>query len=66
MQKTYKCKKGHKFKRDESDNVLCPTCNEPAELVKWNTVDESDFSSKNFGLGSALGSIVKDIKSGLK
>ena len=65
MQKTYKCKNGHKFKKDESANVNCPTCNEAAQVIKWKTVEEFN-SSKGFGLGEAFGSVVKDIKNGLK
>lgn len=62
MQKTYKCKKGHKFKKEEADGVTCPTCNEPADLVKWNTVNEFNSSSKGFGLIEELGSVVNALK----
>lgn len=61
MQKTYKCKNGHKFKKDESKEVTCPTCNETAELMKWNTVDEFTANKTGFGLMEELGSVVKDI-----
>jgi len=66
MQKTYKCKNGHKFKKEEAANVTCPTCNEAAAPVKWNNVGEFDNSAKNFGFKEAFGSIVGDIKNGLK
>ena len=62
MQKTYKCKKGHKFKSEEGIEKLCPTCNEPAEPVKWNTVNEFNSNSKGFGLVEELGSIVNTLK----
>lgn len=49
MEKTYKCKNGHRFKREEAASVACPSCNERAELVQWKTVEE--FADKSFGLG---------------
>lgn len=66
MEKTYKCKSGHKFKREESGNVICPTCNEPAELVKWNTVDGLTANTKGFGLKEELGSVVSQLKGNKK
>ncbi len=66
MQKTYKCKNGHKFKKDESSGVICPTCNEPAELVKWNTVDKFTGSSDGLGLIEELGSVVSEIPGGTR
>jgi hypothetical protein len=70
MQKTYKCKNGHKFKKEEEAKVICPTCNEAAELMKWNTVDEFSSSSKGPGVieevGSVVGSVVGTIKNTLK
>jgi len=62
MQKTYKCKSGHKFKKDEAPNVICPTCNEPAELVKWNTVDGLSSNTKGFGLMEEVGTVVSELK----
>jgi len=62
MQKTYKCKNGHKFKKDESDHVICPSCNEPAELVKWNSVEGLEANKKGFGLKEELGSVVSQLK----
>jgi len=62
MQKTYKCKNGHKFKREEAPDVVCPSCNEKAELVKWNTVTEFNSNSKGFGLVEELGSIANTLK----
>lgn len=66
MEKTYKCRNGHKFKRVEGDKVTCPTCNEPAEQVKWKTVD--DFASTRIGPGikEGIGSVVQTIKDGIK
>ncbi len=61
MQKTYKCKNGHKFKKDEAKDVTCPTCNEAAELMKWNTVDEFTANKTGFGLMEELGSVVGTI-----
>lgn len=66
MEKTYKCKNSHKFKRQEAANVTCPTCNESAEPVRWKEVGEFTNSSKNFGFKEAFGSIVGDIKDGFK
>lgn len=62
MEKTYKCKNGHKFRREEAINVTCPSCNEYAEPVKWKTVDE--FADKSFGLGlkKELGYIVNTLR----
>ena len=62
MEKTYKCKNGHKFKREEADNVTCPTCSEPAEQVKWNTVDEFSSSKK----GSILMEEFQTVRNELK
>jgi hypothetical protein len=50
MQKTYKCKNGHKFKMDAVNSALCPTCNENAEPVQWNTITDK-FPKVPFGLG---------------
>ncbi len=61
MQKTYKCKNGHKFKKDEASTVVCPTCNEVAELVKWNNVGEFTGNSKSNGLYEELGSALSEI-----
>jgi hypothetical protein len=69
MEKTYKCRNGHKFKKQESDKVLCPTCNEPAEQVKWKNVDEFN-STKDTRIGDGIkdgiGSVVRAIKDGFK
>ncbi|HNX25749.1 MAG TPA: hypothetical protein PKG60_17005 [Spirochaetota bacterium] len=62
MQKTYKCKNGHKFKKDEAQNVICPSCNEPAEPVKWNNVDGLSSNSKGFGIMEEVGSVVSELK----
>lgn len=62
MQKTYKCSKGHKFKKEESPNVTCPTCNEPAELVKWNTVDEFTSSKQGSILMEEFNTVKKELK----
>ena len=63
MQKTYKCKNGHRFKKEEANPVTCPTCNEVAELVKWNTIGEFD-SNKQQGneLMNEFKSVVSDLK----
>lgn len=66
MDKTYKCKNGHKFKKAESENVVCPSCNEPAELVKWNNVDKLNSNTKGFGLKEELGSVVSQLKGNKK
>ena len=62
MEKTYKCKNGHKFKKNEAANVICPTCNEPAEPVKWNNVDGLTANTKGFGLKEEFGSVVSQLK----
>jgi len=62
MEKTYKCKNGHKFKREEANNVTCPTCNEHAELIKWNTVGEFNNNKFGFGLKEELGYIVNTLR----
>lgn len=62
MQKTYKCKNGHKFKKEEASNVTCPTCSEPAEQIKWNTVDEFDSSKKGSILMDEFNSVKKELK----
>ena len=61
MEKTYKCKNGHKFKKNEAAEVICPTCNEIAQPVKWNTVD-SLKSNSSFGLMEEFGSVVNELK----
>ena len=66
MEKTYKCRNGHKFKRVEGDRVTCPTCNEPAELVKWKTVDDFSSSKKGPGIREGISSVVGSIKEGIK
>lgn len=66
MQKTYKCKNGHKFKKDEAPGVTCPTCNEAAELVKWNSVDKFTGSSDGPGIIEELSSVVSEIPGGTK
>ena len=66
MEKTYKCRSGHKFKKEESVNVTCPTCNEPAEPVKWNTVDGLNTNTKGFGLKEEFGSVVSQLKGNKK
>lgn len=63
MQKTYKCKNGHKFRKDEEPDVICPTCSETAEPIKWNTVDKLDSNSKGFGLVEEIGSVYSELKS---
>jgi hypothetical protein len=62
MQKTYKCKNGHRFKKEESNSVTCPTCNEQAELVQWNTVGEFDSNKEGIGLMHEFKSAVNDLK----
>jgi len=62
MEKTYKCKNGHKFKKEAAKDVTCPTCNEHAEPVKWNTVDEFKSNTKGFGLKEELGSFIDSLK----
>ena len=62
MQKTYKCKNGHRFKKEEAQSVTCPTCNEQAELVKWNTVGDFDSSKQDLGLVSEFKSAVNDLR----
>ena len=62
MQKTYKCKNGHKFKKDEATGVTCPSCNESAELVQWNNVDSLKNNTKGFGIMEEFGSVVKELK----
>lgn len=66
MDKTYKCRNGHKFKRVAGNNVICPTCNEPAEEVKWKTVDEFTSTRKESGITGSVSSIVNTIKEGIK
>ncbi len=66
MQKTYKCKNGHKFKNNEASDVKCPACNEAAEPVKWNSVDKFTGSSDGLGLMEELGSFVNEIPGGTK
>lgn len=62
VQRTYKCKNGHKFKIEEKKNMTCPECNEHAELIHWNEVGK--FPKIPFGLGfkKELGDIVKTIR----
>jgi len=62
MQKTYKCKNGHRFKKEEAQSVICPTCNEQGELVKWNTVGEFSSSKQDLGLMSEFKSAVDDLR----
>lgn len=62
MQKTYKCKNGHKFKRDEAPNVVCPTCNEKAEPVKWNNVEELSSLKKGLGVMEEVGSVMNELR----
>ncbi|MBN2402772.1 MAG: hypothetical protein JXN64_10270 [Spirochaetes bacterium] len=50
MQTTYKCKNGHKFKDEQGTDIKCPTCNEHAEPVRWNTIT-GEFPKVPFGLG---------------
>jgi len=64
MDKTYKCRNGHRFKRVEGDRVTCPTCNEPAEPVKWNAVDDFSSTKKGPGIRDSIGSVMKTIKDG--
>lgn len=66
MDITFKCRNGHKFKRVEGKNVVCPTCNEPAEPVKWKTVGEFDSSKKGPGIKESVGGVVNTIKEGIK
>ena len=66
MEKTYKCRNGHKFKRSEGKNVTCPTCNEPAELVQWKTVGDFDSSRQGPGIKDGVGTVVNVIKEGIK
>ncbi len=62
MEKTYKCKNGHKFKKEEAKNVICPACNEPAELIKWNNVEGLSSNTKGFGIMEEFGSVVSELK----
>ena len=62
MQKTYKCKNGHRFKKEESNSVTCPTCNEKGELVKWNTVDQFDSNKQGAGLLYEFKSAADELK----
>jgi len=62
MQKTYKCPNGHKFKTEAADSVRCSTCNEIAELVKWNTVEDFKSSSKGLGVLEEMNFVAKEIK----
>ena len=62
MERTYRCKKGHKFKREEAVSVICPTCNEPAEPVKWNTVTEFGDSSKRSIIMDELRSVTGELR----
>ena len=66
MEKTYKCKNGHKFKREEAANVTCPTCNEAAEVIKWTAGEDFNYSSKSsskdIGVMDEIGSIFSEIK----
>lgn len=62
MERTYRCKNGHKFKKAEAPSVTCPTCNEQAELVKWHTVDEFGDSSKRSILMEEFRSVVGELK----
>ncbi len=66
MQKTYKCKNGHKFKKEEASGVVCPSCNEAAEPVKWNTVDRFTGTSKEAGMLEELGSVINEIPGAAK
>ena len=66
MQKTYKCKNGHKFKKDEAPGIICPACSESAEPVKWNSVDQFSSNSKDSGLLEELGSFVNEIPGAAK
>jgi len=66
MQKTYKCKNGHKFKKEEASGVTCPSCNEAAEPVKWNTVDRFTGTSKDAGMFEELGSVINEIPGAAK
>ncbi len=63
MQKTYKCKNGHKFKTEEQKIVSCPTCNEHAEPVHWNRVN-GEFHKVPFGFGlkKEFGSIIDTLR----
>jgi len=61
MQKTYKCKNGHKFKKDEAPGVICPSCNEAAEPVKWKTVGPFTGTSKDSGMLEEVGSFINEI-----
>jgi hypothetical protein len=62
MQKIYKCKNGHKFKKEEEKSMTCPTCNEHAEPIQWQTVDEFPNIPFGFGLKKELGYIVKTLR----
>ena len=66
MDKTYKCRNGHKFKRAAGEKVFCPTCNEPAEEVRWKTVDDFSSAGKEPGFMGSIGSVVNSIKEGIK
>lgn len=62
MERTYRCKNGHKFKKEEAAAVTCPTCNEHAEPVKWHTVDDFGDSSKRSILMDEFRSVVGELK----
>lgn len=62
MQITYKCKNGHKFKKEEAQNVTCSSCGEPAEAVKWNTVESYAAPEKGLGVIGEITSAIKDEK----
>ena len=62
MEKTYKCKNGHRFKNEEADAVICPKCNEPAELIKWNTFDGFNSNKNDIDLTHEAKSATAEIK----
>lgn len=62
MQITYKCRNGHKFKKEEAPNVTCSSCGEPAEAVKWNTVESYAIPEKGLGVMDEINSVIKEYR----
>jgi hypothetical protein len=62
MEKTYKCKNGHRFKKEEAPKVTCTTCGEPAEPVSWNQVEGGFSRPKGLGVMEELSGVVSEIK----
>lgn len=62
MNRTYKCKNGHKFKTEEKINLKCPECNEHAELIHWNDVGEFPKVTLALGFKKEFGFIAKTLR----